>query len=176
VYGQIECFACILQPIATKYKREKYLKESGVFVEPIELVLGTHNESHYISASRCHTASVVQDTMQYIPLEIMLGTILTDPGYAHAIKQQADHCRQTDPEIVDTFLHSKAYEDNPLFVKHPDCLALNLYVDGFETTNVLDSHTGIHKMEGLYVSIQNLPNELQSKLDNIFLGSNVVCP
>jgi hypothetical protein len=46
---------------------------------------------------------------------------------------------------------------------------MNLYVDSFETTNVLGSHTGIQKMEGLYMSIQNLPSELHSKLDNVFL-------
>lgn len=167
--NEIKALPSFLQPMAPGYKREHYLKESGFLAAPAELVLRTRNKSHYVSASGCHTASVVQDTMQYIPLDLLLGTILAVPGYEQKFKQQVSCSKLRDAEIVDSFVRSKAYQEHPFFVKHPNSLALNLYVDSFETINVLGSHTGIHKMEGLYMCILNLPSELQSKLDNIFL-------
>ncbi len=44
-----------------------------------------------------------------------------------------------------------------------------MYVDGFETTNPLGSQTQIHKMEGLYMMIRNLPAQYSSKESSTFM-------
>jgi hypothetical protein len=44
-----------------------------------------------------------------------------------------------------------------------------MYVDGFETTNPLGSQTQIHKMEGLYMTIHNLPVQYCSKESSTFM-------
>lgn len=168
-FSEIKSLPSILTPVSSKFKRKQYLKQSGYLVEPVELVLGTRNETRYVSASGCNIASVVQDTMQYIPLDLLLGTIISDPGCMKAMKPQASRNVASNGQIIDSFTDSKVYRNHPFFAKHPDGLALNMYVDAFETTNVLGSHTGIHKMEGLYVSIQNFSNEYNSRLDSIFL-------
>jgi len=43
------------------------------------------------------------------------------------------------------------------------------FIDAYETVNPLGSHTAVHKLEGLYCIIRNLPQELLSKTCNIFL-------
>ena len=58
---------------------------------------------------------------------------------------------------------------HPFFQKYPDGLALNLYVDAFETNIVFGSHTGVHKLEGLYMVVQNFHPLYQSQLSSIFL-------
>jgi hypothetical protein len=167
--NEITLLPDFLAPIASKYKRDKYWKESGYFIEPVQKTLATRNETRYVASTGCHVAAVVEDTMQYIPLELLLGTILLDPSCTQAIKLQASRNLAHCGEKVDSFSASKLYRNHPFFLKHPDGLALNLYIDGFETTNVLGSHTGIHKMEGLYACIQNFPAEYNSRLDSIFL-------
>jgi hypothetical protein len=42
-------------------------------------------------------------------------------------------------------------------------------VDAFEVTNPLGSHTSIHKLEAMYMIVQNFPTEAQSKLSSVFL-------
>ena len=43
------------------------------------------------------------------------------------------------------------------------------FIDAYETVNPLGSHTTVHKLEGLYCIIRNLPQALLSKTCNIFL-------
>ena len=44
-----------------------------------------------------------------------------------------------------------------------------VFYDDFESGNALGSHAGIHKIGGFYTSFLNLPPQLSSKLENIFL-------
>ena len=61
------------------------------------------------------------------------------------------------------------HKEHPFLQQYPDAFALLLYIAGFEVTNPLHSHTSVHKMEALYLIIQNFSNECQSKLSTIFL-------
>jgi len=49
-------------------------------------------------------------------------------------------------------------------------LPLFMYFDDFENGNVLGSHSGVHKLGAVYVSVQCIPLHRTSVLSNIFLA------
>jgi hypothetical protein len=158
-----------IKTVDTEYKRTQYLKESDVLIEPQEIVLSTRTELRFVSSLGNHVPTVVEDTMQYVPIERTLGAILLQEKYASLIAKFAASCKDQDDGIIGHYFHTESFKKHPYFKKYPDALALNLYVDAFETTNVLGSHTGVHKLEGLYMMVQNFPAEYQSQLSSIFL-------
>lgn len=50
-------------------------------------------------------------------------------------------------------------------------LPINIYFDDFEPLNALGSHSGAHKIGGVYCTIPSFPAQAQSMLKYIFLGS-----
>lgn len=63
----------------------------------------------------------------------------------------------------------KRYKESELYSLEPFSFMIKLYCDEFETTNPIGSKTVVHKIFGIYFSILNLPLEINSKLENIFL-------
>lgn len=158
-----------LTPVNTEYKRTKYLAESEVVINPVELVLGTRREMRFSSVMACDVDTNVEDTMQYVRIDMVLGAILLNKSYRDMMAEFAVKCKLQQNGVIGHYFHTDAYKQHPFFKQFPDGLALNLYIDAFETTNVLGSHTGIHKLEGLYMTVQNFPPEYQSQLSSVFL-------
>ena len=169
---EIGCLSESLAAIDTEYKRTQYLRQSATLIEPIERVLSTRNELRYVASAGYHVPTVVEDTMQYVPLEKLLGALMLNDQYCKIMTNiGAGTPVETfeSNEVVKHYFHSNSYKQHPFFQKHSNGLALNLYVDAFETTNVLGSHTGVHKLEGLYMVVQNFHPAYQSQLSSIFL-------
>ena len=158
-----------LTPIETEHKRLKYLVQSGVLIEPQTIDLGHRVETRFSSKLGYNENVIVPNTMQYIPMHKLLAAVLNDPYYKSALDAFAAMRKDRDPEIISHFFDTDTYQKHPFFCAHPDALALHIFVDGFEVTNPLGSHTAVHKMEGLYMVIQNFPTEIQSKLSSVFL-------
>lgn len=154
-----------MDSVSTDHKRLKFLTDSACYVEPIEHVLSVRSDLRFVSSSGYHQATVVEDTMQYIPIELLLGHIRAD--LSHAMHKFSLECRSDD--VICHLFDTCSFKKHPFFIQFPDAFALHLYVDGFETTKALGSHTGVHKLEGLYLVVQNFPGELQSRLSSIFL-------
>jgi hypothetical protein len=159
---------CIL-PVDSDHKRWGYMKTSGFLLEPVQIKLGTRNEKKYVAALGRRDEVIVDDTMQYVPLEQLLGMIMLDNKSSKLISDFRKQCCEHDDEIIKHFFHTQTFKQHPFFSRYTDAFALHLYTDGFEVTNPLGSHTSVHKMEALYLIVQNFPSECQSKLSNIFL-------
>jgi hypothetical protein len=155
--------------VSTNHKRLKYLTECASFVEPVEKVSGTRSGSQFVSSLGYHRASVVEDTMQYIPTEQLLGCVCAHQDMVHIMQNFSSSCQLRSGEVISHFFYTETYRKHSFLAKYPEAFALHFYVDGFEITNPLGSHTGIHKLESLYMVVQNFPGELQSKLSSIFL-------
>lgn len=165
----IGCVPDSLTAVDTEYKRTQYLKQSGTLIEPVEHVLSTRTEFRYAASAGYHVPRVVEDTMQYVPLERLLGALMLNDRYCQIITNAGDGTSFENNDVVRHYFHTNSFKQHPFFQKYPDGLALNLYVDAFETTNVLGSHTGVHKLEGLYMVVQNFHPAYQSQLSSIFL-------
>jgi hypothetical protein len=55
------------------------------------------------------------------------------------------------------------------FKTHSKALRLQLFYDDVEVTNPLGSKTGIHKLGLFYYTIQNLPLNVNSSMNSVFL-------
>jgi hypothetical protein len=159
----------ILQPVNTKYKRTQYLEECNAVINPEQIVLGTRLQLRYSSVLGCDVLTAVEDTMQFIPIDQLLGAILLNRNYRQIMLDFAASLKQQNNGVIRHYFHTDSFKQHPFFKKYSDGLAINLYVDAFETTNVLGSHTGIHKLEGMYMTLQNFPPEYQSQLTSVFL-------
>ncbi|XP_065662538.1 uncharacterized protein LOC136085178 [Hydra vulgaris] len=70
---------------------------------------------------------------------------------------------------VRDFFDTREFHNHPFLQKFPKTFLLHFFVDAFEVTNVLGSHTIVHKLEALYMQVRNVLPEYQSKTDSIYL-------
>lgn len=166
---QLNGIPAILDSVNTEYKRIKYLRNSCYYIEPQEIVLGTRVDSRFDAKLGFTKAVTVQDTMQYIQIEKLLALILSDPVACKLMNEHREHISQRVKECIEDFSDTLSYSNHPFFRKYSDAFIMHLYVDAFETTNELGSHTQVHKLEALYMQLHNFPVKYLSKLNSIFL-------
>jgi hypothetical protein len=65
-----------VEEVGMKYKIEKALHERGLFIAPVEIVLGTREERKELLGSTEFVDVLVEETMLYIPLGPLLYQIL----------------------------------------------------------------------------------------------------
>jgi hypothetical protein len=87
----------------------------------------------------------------------------------------------SDPHLRDLILSEKSssdgylrsFRDGALFKTLPPdlqgAIRVNIYVDDLEVLQALSSQAGVYKIAGMYFGIQNLPTELNSLLNYIFV-------
>jgi hypothetical protein len=112
------------------------------------------------------TSSIVEDKMYYVPLDSLFSVIFRSRRVLGLVKKPVEI--KSGQNVIKHLSDGQLIRDHPLFKSHPDALMLNLYSDAYETTNPLGSHTGIHKMEALYMIIHNFPISLTSKTNQIY--------
>ena len=150
--------------VGNVYNMEKTLINQGIYIEPVEVSLGTREERHYTQCGTESRSIRVEDTMQYVPLGDLLKT-LSGPlrkclSYAQPIAR---------PGYITDFTDTASFRYNKVCCRHPDAFQLHFFIDAFETSNELGSHTSVHKLEDLYMTIRNAPVAVHSQLNNIFL-------
>lgn len=155
-----------MSEVGTTYKRNKWLKDNGFFIEPLEVVLGTRLGQKYSTFLRRSRAVTVEDTFQYIPLDQLLAKFLEDPD---AVRLMNENHGVAKGSRIHDFIDTSTYKNHDLLIRHPNAFMLHFFIDAYETVNVLGSHTTVHKMEALYCMIRNFPSKYLSKTSNIFL-------
>jgi hypothetical protein len=152
--------------VGTKYKFEKSLAELGVLIQPQEVVFGNREDRHNITGTGSSLNFRTDDTMQYIPIGILLHKLTK-----HQFAPKLCHDRPFNHAegFIADFRDTETYAHNPVCQKYPDAFLIHLFVDAFETCNELGSHTGVHKLEAMYMCIKNAPSQSQAQLNNIFL-------
>jgi hypothetical protein len=159
----------MMEPVATHHKRKKFLTDNGFCIKPLEITLGRRTESRFSSTRGYSSAVVIEDTMQYVPLGLLLAAVISNDKFRSMMSDFVSQCQTSGSHVITHFFHTCTYRSNKFFQSYPDALALHFYVDAFEVTNPLGNHTSVHKLEALYMIVQNFPAEAQSKLSSIFL-------
>ena len=167
LYHDIESIATSINNVDTEHKQLVYLKKNHFYIEPKPIPVGDREDSHRSSASNEREITNVIDTAQYVPIEVLLARIIVECDNRSLSIVCHTHADR-DGNLTD-FYDTETYKKHPFFSQFPDALVLHFYIDGFETTNPLGPHTQIHKMEGLYMMIRNLPSKLLAKETSIFL-------
>jgi hypothetical protein len=155
-----------LDSVGTKYKIEKTLGELGLLIPLTEVVLSNHEDRHNVTCTGSSVNFRTDDSMQYIPLGPLLHKL---SKHSIASKCNVDLPRYQRDGFIADFRDTQTFISNLVCKKYPDTFLIHLFVDAFETCNELGSHTGVHKLEAMYMCIRNVSAECQAQLDNIFL-------
>lgn len=109
----------------------------------------------------------VKDTFIYLPILKTLNFIRRDPDICDLLRTES----RSEPDSYADFCDGSYFKSHPLFTKKRDASQIQIYYDGFETANPLDSKRGIHKIGCVYFILRNLPPKFKSVLMTINLVS-----
>lgn len=149
----------------TTHKRRKFfLNQVPV---PREIILNFRYEKRWNRAKSVYIEKPISNTMAYISIIDTLKFLLENPSFrAYLFKERSHSSNGWYNNTSDGSLFQERYgsEKNPV-------LRIHLYFDELELCNPLGTKRGYHKMGCTFFTLDNLPQHINSKLDNIFLIS-----
>lgn len=164
----VRAYCEIFNNFDTEHKRLNHFKRLGTYFEPQEVVIG-----HRLDTKKTSTEPAlmtVRCTEQIMPLKDNLKSFFS---FGNVLKDTLDylHFIQEFSFGIENIVQASVWKEmTKFFVKDSELnLPLIVYVDDFEIGNPLGSHAGVHKLEGVYVSIPCLPPNYVSQLQNIFI-------
>lgn len=165
VFANIDNTFCNLN---TEYKRIKYYTEKGSYIPPQEYVVGeklkdkiNHNIFSIIPTD-C-TAQFIS-TRHVLKKFFEMKNILSDTlDYINEIKS----CDTILMNFIQGSLWQNKIKDHD---KNQIVLPIFLFFDDYEVGNPLGSHSSIHKLGAVYLTIPCIPTHRLASLNNIFLA------
>ena len=146
----------VVRNINTVYNREQWLKKRGFFIEPEKIELGAREEVRYSTVLKSMHSVTIYEEAHYIPIEKLLSIIIEH----ESAKLLFPQCHPNPlPGKVKDSVDTRTFHKHALLKKYEKMFLLHLFLDAFEVTNVLGSHTSVHKLEALYMVIRNISSE-----------------
>lgn len=164
-----------LDNINSTYRRQKIMKNSKKYVEPIELSSGFKFNLETDKLTGKQIRSTVQCTFQYISVLKTLTALFTDESFEKLylnFNQDSDH--KCVDGIYERFCCGEIFKNSVFFQYNPLAIQLKLFIDDFEPCAALKSHVGKHKTTGIYIQINNMPQQFLSKVNNIYLYGKII--
>lgn len=164
-------FSNALQPFDTEYKRLKHFKQNEFFVSPVSYVIG-HAEVGRVS----NNAYVVEEkkvTGEYVSIKKTVEVIFNRPNFSSVVLDFMHSLiqKKSQSEKIEHFVQGDLFSKYTKKFPEEITIPIKIYYDELETNAPLGSHTGVHKVGGIYFRFLCLPPELSSKLENIFLNT-----
>ncbi|KAF0713678.1 SAM domain-containing protein, partial [Aphis craccivora] len=151
----------------TEHKRFRYFAESESYIEPKEIIIGQR-----LNKSLKKGLSVLEPincTEQFIPLRKVLKNFFSlDNILAETLEYLAS--LMDNKSVLGNFVQGTFWQSKIKKFEGKTVLPLFSYFDDFESGNVLGSHSGVHKVGAVYVSVPCIPLHRTSVLSNIFLA------
>ncbi|XP_024879521.1 uncharacterized protein LOC112459573, partial [Temnothorax curvispinosus] len=153
---------------ATEYKRIQLMEKTGFYVAPRKIFIRQRIDDIVVDGTIVRVP--VEVTITFVPLRILFKTIFSSPRIfqiANTYMHQQNH-----PDIIDDTIHTSSWKtkQRQFFSDDKFVIPLYMYYDEFECNNPTGSHTGIHKISAVYVSLRCFPLEFQSQLNSIFVA------
>ncbi|XP_016842392.1 uncharacterized protein LOC103315333 [Nasonia vitripennis] len=136
--------------LGSNYKRKKFYKENFDFIQPESLVIDKENQTYF----------------SYVPIIETLKYTFQDKSIQHEILKKPE---PRDKDVLFDFMDGTVYKCNTFFNDNPDALKIILYQDAFEVVNPIGAAKKKHKILAVYMSIENLPENLRSHVNTIKL-------
>lgn len=156
-----------LNNFKTEHKRFLYFNKQGSFIEPKEMVIG--QRLNKVVKSGISVLEPSTCTQQFIPLRNVLKNFFS---VQNVLSETLDHMKtlKSNNKVIQNFIQGTYWQSRA--VSHNERVVFPLFVffDDFESGNALGSHSGIHKLGGVYVSLPCLPSYRSTVLSNIFLA------
>lgn len=153
----------------TAYKRKKKLKKNTKYVEPIEKAIGQKWRMKLSSTTDLPDHTISHLTFQYIPLLETIKNLLTQKEFRDSFfefNSPDKHICQDD--VCKYFCCSDVHKKFDTF-KEKLVFKLRLAVDDFDVRDPVKTKSVIHKLTGVYFTIDNMPEKYLSKTKNLFL-------
>ncbi|KAF2902500.1 hypothetical protein ILUMI_03687, partial [Ignelater luminosus] len=153
----------LFDTLHTEHNRFKLLKQSGNFIELVNVAVGQRLE---LIGQKTVQKSV---TVQYISISEILKRLFELPN---VFEETMDYVNKlhSQKDVISNVLQNEHWKNKVSSRPKSDTIIpLYLYFDEFETGNALGAHASIHKVGAIYVSIPCLPPIQQSSLINISL-------
>lgn len=141
----------------TEYLRLGKLDKIGHYIKPTECILGS-NDDRILPKNF---------SFQFVSIGVILQKFFELPNVLTETLKNIENLNSTSSSavshIVQTDFWKKKCDTNKV------TLPLYIYYDEFESGNPLGSHSGIHKIGGIYCSVPTIPDKFSSRLENIFM-------
>lgn len=164
-----------LKKSQTAYKRQKQAECNSAYVEPIEFAIGTHFEMKKVKDKIMSAPKLLQSIGHYIPITETLRSqfkhnkFLCDTYMKYNSSDPKNRDHVCDSNVYRGFCCGSVFKNNELYRDYPESLQIRIASDDFTIANPLGPAAGVHKLTAVYFSIQNLPAEYLSKIDNIYI-------
>lgn len=150
----------------TEHRRLNYFQRRRTYIPPKQIVVGESLDSQTISGRQL--ISSINRTMQFIPLrEVLHAFFALESLLVDTLQYMADLYK--DVKVIRNFIQGSYWQSKRTVHVDRIVIPMFLYFDDYETSNALGSHSGIHKLGAVYISVPCLPPWRCSDLSNIFL-------
>lgn len=158
-----------LESFKTEHLRMKHFVSMGSYVPPKQITIGER-----ISTVRQRGVMNVKPTdctLQFIPLRNTLQKFFSLDGVmAETLNYIKLLSRQSSNGLLENFIQGTYWVKRMENYEGKHLFPLFMFFDDYESGNVLGSHSGIHKLGAVYVSVGCIPPHRASSLSNIFLA------
>lgn len=158
-----------LSSIISAKKRLREFKQNPSFVEPTEIALGLKWKTKLSTENDLPDHRMVSTTFHFVPPSKTLQVLLSDPNFEQMFSYYNSSLKH---ECVDgvykDFCCGSLHKNKNIF-REKDVIQIQIGIDDFEICCAVKSKAVKHKVCGVYFQIRNVPPEIASKIDNIFL-------
>lgn len=161
-----------LNEIDSASKLKKTFEKNPFFVKPIEKAIGLKWKNAKVDQqTQVPDYGLIQSTFQYVPILQTLNALFTNNPFREMyFKYNLHDKHRCEKGVYKQFCCGSVYQSNAVF-NDPLALQLQIGTDDFEVCCPIKSKATKHKINATYLHILNIPDEIRSKLDNIFLVS-----
>lgn len=158
-----------LNKVSSHYKRLKYFEDCALFVKPEPISVGLKWKSKSTAMSAQAVETFKQSTAQIVPIEKTLKALFSDTDFQQMYtKYNTEEKHVCEPGIYRDFCCGSTFKNNETF-HDPNLILIQIGSDDFEPCCAVKPSQGLHKMCGIYFQIRNVPENMRSKLNNIYL-------
>lgn len=156
------------------FKRQRQAENSATYVKPQEFAIGTHFEMKLSKGKNMSIPKLLQSKGHYIAITETVRSLFKNESFRDLyLKYNAiDPCERghtCQSNNYYGFCCGQVFKENEFYRRFPNSLQIRIFTDDFTITNPLGSASTLHKLTAVYFSIQNLPPQLLSKTDNIYI-------
>lgn len=164
----------IVQPfeetLSTEYKRFKYLRENGNFIEAVDYVVGDRVDNKF--ARGVMSKKRVSVKGKYVPVKLIVEKFFCLPNVYEKVMAYVEYLeKELESGIISNFMQCKLWQLKIVKFRGTDSLVLPIFIyfDDFEVGNPIGPHSGLYKLGAVYFSLPCIPPEFQSSIENVFL-------
>lgn len=158
-----------IDTVKSAYKRLRDFQNNPNFVEPIEFALGLKWKTKQSAANDIPDHKMISSTCHIVPVSKTLISLFSNETFReNYMEYNLKDKHKCIDGIYEDFCCGSTYKKRPIF-EDKSVVQIQIGIDDFEPCCAIKGKAVKHKICGVYFQIRNLPLEISSKMDNIFL-------